>query len=98
VFYSWLLDVCLASFEFTLIKAQSHYSVCERTSMYVVLYAQANSFFEMFKIVQHMRAYSIYVTHTLNNTRDIRLKRKKYVKGTLLIRYTNAVNTPFIRL
>ena len=51
MFHSWLLGVWLASFVFTpystLIKAQSHYSVmtnvCERTSMYVVLHAKANS-------------------------------------------------------
>ena len=60
-----------------------------------------NYFLDMFKLYQHLRAYSIYLTllkrlpharHMLD-TLDIRSIRQNDASGTLFICYTNDVNT-----
>jgi len=61
------------------------------TSVYILLYAETKKkFLDMFKIYQCMRAYRIYVTHTLairmgyaGHRLDIRLIRWRYVTHTL---------------
>ena len=47
--------------------------------MYVVLYAEIKLFLDMFKIYERMRAYRIYVTHTLT----IRTAYARYARHTL---------------
>jgi len=70
------------------------FQICWHRSVYAVLYTEVNRFLDMFKMYQRVRAYRIYVTHTLTcagharHTLYVLKVRCSYVIRKLSIRHT----------